>query len=80
MSRPSTERPDLKIVEVVKGGPADQRGIKLKPGDRVISIDGVQLIDSSYLEVHVTQRGDFSTYTLALIDPKTNKPLAGLWD
>jgi hypothetical protein len=30
------------------------------------------------IEVHVNERGDFSTYTLALIDPTTNKPLTGL--
>ena len=59
---------------------ATAANVSITGGERVTGIvaDGVQLIDSSYLEVHVTQRGDFSTYTLALIDPKTNKPLAGL--
>ena len=32
--------PDLKITEIVKGGPADQRGLNLRVGDRIIAIDG----------------------------------------
>ena len=35
--------PDLKILEIVKNGPADQRGINLRAGDRVIAIDGTML-------------------------------------
>jgi tricorn protease len=33
----------LKIAEVLKRGPADKRGITLKPDEIIISIDGVQL-------------------------------------
>jgi tricorn protease len=40
---PRHSGPDLKILEVLKGGPADQRGISLKPGDRVVAIDGTNL-------------------------------------
>jgi tricorn protease len=40
---PRHSGPDLKVLEVLKGGPADQRGPKIKPGDRVLSIDGVVL-------------------------------------
>ncbi len=36
----------LKIAEVLKRGPADRRGLNLKPGEFVLSIDGV-LIDGS---------------------------------
>ncbi|HZZ76889.1 MAG TPA: S41 family peptidase [Gemmataceae bacterium] len=35
--------PELKIAEVVKGGPADQRGIDIRPGDLILAIDGVAL-------------------------------------
>ncbi len=35
--------PDLKIAEIVKGGPADQRGLNLRAGDRIIAIDGILL-------------------------------------
>jgi tricorn protease len=33
----------LKIAEVLKRGPADKRGLNLKAGDVVVSIDGVEL-------------------------------------
>jgi tricorn protease len=39
--------PDLKVVEIVKNGPADQRGINLRAGDRVIAIDGVKLTEKT---------------------------------
>jgi tricorn protease len=35
--------PGLKIRDILKGGPADQRGINLKVGDVVMRIDGVEL-------------------------------------
>ncbi|MBI2806372.1 MAG: PD40 domain-containing protein [Planctomycetes bacterium] len=34
---------DLKIAEILKGGPADQRGVNLRAGDRVVAIDGFAL-------------------------------------
>ncbi|MBX9681945.1 MAG: PDZ domain-containing protein [Gemmataceae bacterium] len=36
--------PGLKIAEVLKEGPSDQRGLNLKPGEIILSIDG-QMID-----------------------------------
>jgi tricorn protease len=36
----------LKIAEVLKRGPGDQRGLNLKPGEIVISIDGVEINDN----------------------------------
>ncbi len=35
--------PGLKIAEILKHGPADQRGTKLKAGDIILSIDGTDL-------------------------------------
>src|SRR5262249_28468427 len=35
--------PGLKIAEVLKRGPADRRGLNLKPGEVIIAIDGVEL-------------------------------------
>lgn len=40
---PKYTGPGLKIAEILKQGPADQRGIKLKAGDIVLSIDGTDL-------------------------------------
>lgn len=39
--------PELKIAEIIKGGPADQRGLNIKPGDFIIRIDGVDLTDQT---------------------------------
>ncbi|MBI1832574.1 MAG: PD40 domain-containing protein [Planctomycetes bacterium] len=41
--------PDLKIAEILKGGPADRRGLTLKPGDRIVRIDGVELTKTTNL-------------------------------
>jgi tricorn protease len=37
----------LKISEILKRGPADRRGITLKPGEFIVGIDGVELTDST---------------------------------
>lgn len=47
MFDPRHPGPDLKITEIVKGGPADQRGINLRAGDRVIAIDGTTLAEKT---------------------------------
>ncbi|HXG12942.1 MAG TPA: S41 family peptidase [Gemmataceae bacterium] len=35
--------PGLKVAEVLKRGPADKRGLDLKPGDLILAINGVEL-------------------------------------
>jgi tricorn protease len=35
--------PGLKIAEVLRGGPADQRGIAIRPGDILLKIEGIDL-------------------------------------
>jgi tricorn protease len=37
--------PGLRIADILKGGPADQRGLNLKPGDVVLAIDGAEITD-----------------------------------
>jgi tricorn protease len=37
----------LKIVEVLKRGPADRRGLNLKPGEYVAAIDGVEIAEAT---------------------------------
>ncbi|HLN28055.1 MAG TPA: S41 family peptidase [Gemmataceae bacterium] len=39
----SYQGPGLKIAEILKRGPADRRGLTLKPDEIVLSIDGVEL-------------------------------------
>jgi tricorn protease len=41
--------PGLKIAEVLKRGPADKRGLNLKPGDIVLAIDRNELTEKSNL-------------------------------
>jgi len=37
--------PGLRIAAILKGGPADQRGLNLKAGDLVLAIDGTEIAD-----------------------------------
>jgi tricorn protease len=39
----------LKVAEVLKRGPADRRGLKLKAGDYVVAIDGVDVTEKTDL-------------------------------
>jgi tricorn protease len=41
--------PGLKVAEVIKGGPADKRGLNLKPGEILQSLDRVPLTDRTEL-------------------------------
>jgi tricorn protease len=41
--------PELRIAEIIKGGPADQRGLNLQPGDFIVRIDGQDLTDKTNL-------------------------------
>ncbi len=41
--------PGLRVAEVLKRGPADRRGLALKKGDYVVTIDGVALTDTTNL-------------------------------
>ncbi len=43
--------PGLKVAEVLKRGPADKRGMNIKPGDIVLALDRVELTD----KVNVSQ-------------------------
>jgi hypothetical protein len=54
--------------------------IRIAGGERTTGIvaDKVVLKADGHLEVHVNERGDFSAYTLSLVEPNTDKPLDGL--
>jgi hypothetical protein len=53
--------------------------VQITGGERIkkIVVDSVTWV-TDHLEAHVTPRGDFSTYTLALIEPNTRTPLKEL--
>ncbi|MFN4259728.1 MAG: S41 family peptidase [Gemmataceae bacterium] len=46
---PKYSGPGLKVTEILKRGPADKRGLDLKPGDVIVRIDGVELDDKANL-------------------------------
>ncbi|MCI0685506.1 MAG: S41 family peptidase [Gemmataceae bacterium] len=48
----SYQGPGLRIAEILKGGPADRRGLNIKAGDIVVAIDGTEItprIDTAQL-------------------------------
>jgi tricorn protease len=66
--------PGLKIAEVLKRGPADKRGIFLKPGDVIESIDRVQLTDRVNVAQLLNDRtGETLTLTVARPGEKARK-------
>jgi tricorn protease len=48
--------PGLKIAEILKRGPADKRGINLKPGDFILAIDGLDLAKEPNLAKHLNDK------------------------
>ena len=58
--------PGLKVAEVLKRGPADKRGLDIKPGDIVLSIDRVELTD----KVNVSKK---------LLNPNSRSARASHW-
>jgi tricorn protease len=65
--------PGLKIVEILKRGPADKHGINLKPGDIILSIDKVVLSANVDLAMALNDKvGDnvVLMVTSNLADPK----------
>ena len=70
--------PGLKVAEVLKRGPADRRGLNIKPGDVILAIDRVELTD----RVNVSQLLNNKVNEAVLLDvtdnPKATKdPKAG---
>jgi tricorn protease len=67
----------LKIAEILKRGPADRRGLNLKPGDYVVAIDGVELTPVIELSKLLNDKAD-EVVTLTITsdpaaDPKDPK-------
>jgi tricorn protease len=48
--------PGLKVTEILKRGPADKRGINVKPGDIIVSIEGVDLAAEPNLAKHLNDK------------------------
>jgi tricorn protease len=68
--------PALRIVEIVKRGPADKRGIDLRPGDLIRSIDGVELTERTNIAELLNDKiGEtVALEVCSAKDPKSSKP------
>lgn len=68
--------PGLKIAEILKRGPADKRGINLKPGDVVLAIDRTELTDRTNLSRLLNAKGNETVLldvTSNSADPKAKR-------
>jgi tricorn protease len=61
--------PGLKISEVLKRGPADKRGLNLKPGDIITAIDGAELTDKTEVSKLLNGKVDEPVSLQILINP-----------
>jgi tricorn protease len=60
--------PGLKVAEVLKRGPADRRGLHIKPGSLVVALDGTELTESSNLS-HLLNGKEGETVAVELLPP-----------
>lgn len=68
--------PGLKIAEVLKRGPADKRGINLKPGDIVLSIDRQEIAENTEVSKLLNDRAGETVVlqvTATPSDPKSKR-------
>ncbi len=66
----------LKIAEILKRGPADRRGIALKPGEFVVAIDGTDITETTDLSKLLNGKTDETIVlqvTSNLADPKARR-------
>jgi tricorn protease len=59
----------LKIAEVLKRGPADRRGLNLKPGEYVMAIDGTEITEATDLSKLLNDKADESVTLQVTSDP-----------
>jgi tricorn protease len=62
----------LKVVEVLKRGPADRRGLNLKPGEYVVAIDGVELTEATNVSKLLNGKVGESVEVQVSSDPNTD--------
>jgi tricorn protease len=65
--------PGLKVQEVLKRGPADKRGLDIKPGDVVLSIDRVELTDKVNVSKLLNNKVNETVQLEVAGDPKDAK-------
>ncbi|MCI0701540.1 MAG: S41 family peptidase [Planctomycetia bacterium] len=65
--------PGLKIAEVLSRGPADKRGLNIKPGDVVLAIDRVELTDKVNVSKLLNNKAGEGVLLEIASDPKDPK-------
>ena len=65
--------PGLKISEVLKRGPADKRGLSLKPGEIILAIDRVPLTDKTNVSKLLNNKAGEVVMLDVIADPKDPK-------
>lgn len=66
---PGYQGPGLKVADLLKRGPADKRGITLKAGEVILSIDGVELTDKTNLSQLLNDKVGESVVLQVLASP-----------
>ncbi|MFO0826295.1 MAG: PDZ domain-containing protein [Gemmataceae bacterium] len=66
----AVSRPGLKVSEVLKHGPADKRGLNIKPGDIILSIDRVELNGKVNVSQLLNTRTSARACCSMILDPK----------
>jgi tricorn protease len=70
---PAFPGPGLKIREILKRGPADRRGIDLKPGDIVLAINGIELTPTVNLSDVLNDKANEVVTLQVVADAKETK-------
>jgi tricorn protease len=65
--------PGLKVAEVLRRGPADKRGLDIKPGDIVLSIDRTELTDKVNVSKLLNNKTNEGVLLEIASDPKDAK-------
>jgi tricorn protease len=65
--------PGLKVAEVLRRGPADRRGLNLKPGDYVLGLDGAEVADGFNLSKMLNGKVDGPVLLAVSSDPPSGR-------
>jgi len=64
--------PGLKVAEIVKRGPADRRGLALRPGDIILAIDGTDITDKTDISQLLNEKTGETVVLQVTSDPKSD--------
>jgi tricorn protease len=70
----SYKGPGMRIAEILKGGPADKRGINLKAGDIILAIDRVKLTDAIDISKLLNDKVDFRSLLGEMVELEVYTP------